>query len=400
MLRDRILLIYFFILFFIGRNVTHSLGVPNMVIFILLSILFVAIFIVSPCQTNPSDKNKYLCLFILYTANTVYKYLFDRTIFPMTATMMIIPMSLLVFPDWSFSKINLYRKLFKLLIVFYVLECGIAIGEVLFHNHVFGLDQLEESSIDSVRIDTKGFRSYSLHGHPLQNALIVATIMSNVLVSSFKPVYKYSLWMLGFIAILGFNTRSSILGSSAVLVCYTIWQLLYDKSIARYKYQILFLLTIALIVGFILLMSGNFGGRLLEMGVIDNSSAAVRIDVWRIFDFYALSDFLFGMTYDNYSYLLTSLGLYATENFWIDWVLLYGICYLLFNVILLGVIIFRLFRCYSGVQKTVVIGSFILLASTNNSLSTGYLPLIFFFVCAKLFSPMSIKFSVDKKFLL
>lgn len=373
-----------------------------MVIFILLSILFVITFIVSPYQTKSSDKSKYLCLFFLYIANVVYKYFFDRTIFPMTATMMIIPMSLLVLPDWNLSqkKIYLYRNLFRLLIVFYVLECSIAIGEVLFRSHVFGLDQLAESSIDSARIDTKVFRSYSLHGHPLQNALIVATIMSYVLVSSFKPVYKYSLWMLGFIAILGFNTRSSILGCSAVLVCYTIWQLLYDKSIARYKYQILFLLTIALIVGFILLMSGNFGGRLLEMGVIDDSSAAVRIDVWRIFDFYAFSDFLFGMTYENYAFLLTSLGLYATENFWIDWILLYGIGYLLLNVILLGAIIFRLFRCFSRVQKTVIIGSFILLASTNNSLSTSYMPLVIFFGCAKLFSPMSIKFSVDKKFLL
>ena len=72
----------------------------------------------------------------------------------------------------------------KILITFYIIECGLAIFERIIGTNMFV----------KVNAGYDGFRSYSLIGHPLQNALCVSIMMSFILFSDLK--YKLELFFL------------------------------------------------------------------------------------------------------------------------------------------------------------------------------------------------------------
>ena len=83
-----------------------------------------------------------------------------------------------------------------------------------------------------LNIETTGifeFRSTALWAHPLANALIVSVLMSYFLVSNLKLKYKLSLWVLGYVAILCFNTRGSIIGNALILLVYLSYSSFFSK---------------------------------------------------------------------------------------------------------------------------------------------------------------------------
>ena len=101
---------------------------------------------------------------------------------------------------------NIWKTIFYVFLSFYILECSLAIIERIFSTNLpilrvgeslwKGIDTAEDSS----------FRSEALLGHPLQNALIVISAMSFILVSKLSINWKFGLWGLGFLALLCFNT--------------------------------------------------------------------------------------------------------------------------------------------------------------------------------------------------
>jgi hypothetical protein len=315
----------------------------------------------------------------------------------MASTLLIVAVTFLAYPLYDCKKNdNLWNPLFKVFIAFYLLECGMAISENIMHRQFF---QTEWSFDAMSNISDIDYRAHALHGHPLQNALIVSIIMNFFLTSALKPVYKYFFWGFGFLAILSFNTRSSIVGNAAVLVAYTFYILLSRNTKTKLKIQTFILLLVSIVVVLSLLFSGKFGGRLLDMGLLDNSSAVVRINIWRIFDYYKVSDFLFGMSVEDSFYLLESLALAATENFWIDWLLMYGAIFLVTIIVVFFLLFKKFLTNFSAIDKTFLVLSFLLLASTNNSLSASALPLLTFLFCCVFFSPNILRNNLKSRYL-
>ena len=64
---------------------------------------------------------------------------------------------------------------------------------------------------------------------------------------------------------------------------------------------------------------GLIGGRLSSMGIYDDNSASVRLAAFTIFDYYNLSDFITGISYNDLQILKYRTGLFAIENFWLNW---------------------------------------------------------------------------------
>ncbi len=59
------------------------------------------------------------------------------------------------------------------------------------------------------------------------------------------------------------------------------------------------------------------------------------------------------------------------ENFWIIFVIQYGFLFTTLLLIFYVSLIKKLFKNYNTFQKAIIIGSFLLLSSTNNSLATN-----------------------------
>lgn len=208
------------------------------------------------------------------------------------------------------------------------------------------------------------------------------------------------LWSMGYISILCFNTRGSIVGNALLLAFYIIYVLLFNNSISsRTKVRLVMFSSIMTIVGLFLFFNVGLGGRLAEMGLFDESSAQTRLDVWDIFDNYPLEYFLWGISHEKMQYVMYVTGIGVTENFWIDQALRLGVVFLFIYILAYYKLMKRITIDYPFVHKMFISGAFILIASTNNSLSTNGLALLCFLILLQLFNPPIISENIDDKYL-
>lgn len=295
------------------------------------------------------------------------------------------------------SNVILWRKFSIVFFIFYIIETGMAILERIIGHNIFGWSGgIMELSGQNIG----GFRSTALLGHPLNNALIVSTIMSFILFSQIKLRLKLILWVLGYLAILCFNTRSSIVGNAMIFATYFLYTLFMDKTIKHKDKKMLIFLSICIFLALmIIITTTQIGGRLFELGLFDEGSAQVRIDTWSIFNYFKLEDFLWGIDYNHIQMILYSTGILATENFWIDFLFSFGFVFLCIYTILYIVLCTQLFKHYKFFNKACIIGTFILIASTNNSLSTSFLPLFIFIFISHIFDPKYTRILIPPKYL-
>lgn len=273
----------------------------------------------------------------------------------------------------------------KWIIIIYLIECGLSIVERILMFNFLSWNTEDVGMVTSFD-DVSGFRSFGLWGHPLQNALITSTIMGFILMyDGYKPKVKYTLWAIGYAAIICFNTRSSMVGNIIFLALHQVIEASKTHSFSK-KLRVIALGIFGVALLALLITQTSLGGRLLEMGLFDEDSAAVRVNTWSIFDYYQLSDFLYPEEV-NREILLFKTGLYATENFWIDWLLKYG---LIIEVIYTALIAYNIFQYGKGYKKKDFIFAnlvFWVIASTNNSLTANPIPLFLFLAALVIFCP-------------
>ncbi|WP_316771000.1 hypothetical protein [Pedobacter frigiditerrae] len=279
----------------------------------------------------------------------------------------------------------------NLILVFYVVECVWAVFERLFTLNIFPFSQIGDERVTEA-LTTEEFRSSALINHPLQNALCVSIIMSFILITSIKVKYKYALWALGFLAILCFNTRSSIAGWIVLFAVFTYHSQIYNKKISVREKSYIIRFTVFAAIGVLVLMfSVNWGQRLLEMGLFDDSSSQARIDVLGLFANQNLSDLLLGISQADINKRVYMLDLITIENFWLIYLFKYGIIFTVLLVILFSKLFKRILNGYQPFQKFFVLTCFIGISSTNNSLAVPSPALAIFILCCYSFNPLLIK---------
>lgn len=385
--------LYLFAAFiFMGENVLSTLNI-NQNIWLYIVLFFCMYYTVSKWQFYKEGKG-WLFFVIFIVANFLYRSFIGGFTVGIGVHLWIPAFFIGIFTTLNKTD-NRWRVLMKILIFFYLIETIWAITE-----KISGVDFLQWGGgvMKVTDIGAADFRSYGLWGHPLYNALIVSTIMTFILTSSFNNKYKYGLWMLGYISILCFNTRGSMVGNALVLIAYLSYQIFISRNISFARKTSLFLIgSVCTMIGLYLVQSRGLGGRLVENGLYDESSQ-VRIDVFRIFDYINDDILYYGTDVDSQLYLMQLAGLYASENFWIDYILTYGIVFFLGYLILFLIWASPFFDNYKFIQKSFVVGTFVLLASTNNSLSSDISALLIFLSCAFIFDPKYFKLRVNPKY--
>lgn len=368
------------IIFLFPANVTTTLGIEKLVFSAFeISIAIIGFFVI---QDNMIENNKalrWLLLFVIVFCAS--KLLTDKSegIKALSLTVICPPLIFAALPQIG-RHFTVWARFIYIYKAFFLVECFLSITERVLHRNILTLVEALTENIGG----QDGFRSYGMVGHPLQNSLVVSTMMTFFLVSNEK--YKYWYWGIGLLAVLCFESRSSIVANVLILVAYILYLNFDGKRNFYQKLKMNLLLVSLTVMGGITAISLGLGSRLVKRGLVDDSSAQVRLDIWKIFDRYSLSDFLFGLDFESVELIMVSMKLSATENFWIDFLFRFGIIFIGFMIFLYYKLCKELYKGYSKHKIWFTASTFILIASTNNSLSTYWLPLFIFLFSIVLFS--------------
>lgn len=276
------------------------------------------------------------------------------------------------------SDIRYYKKI---LYTAYLLECGIAIIEKILNINIFQLG-IGDETISTSELTSTEFRSIGLYGHPLQNALVVFCFMIFILIYENNIKLKFGFASLGIISIFCFNARAAIVMSTICFVTYIFyWMKSYKKSSAI---KLMTFMTVFIICSafYYMYSVGLIGGRLSSMGIYDDNSASVRLAAFTIFDYYNLSDFITGISYNDLQILKYRTGLFAIENFWLNWLFSYGLIFIIGLILFYIPLIKKIFQKERKFVKCFLIIPFIVLASTNPSLAVSIVPMSAFLLLA------------------
>lgn len=291
------------------------------------------------------------------------------------------------FPKKSVQKKDLWRILFFMFLFFYISECSLAVVERVLSKNlpILRADSVFEG-MNNVEADLS-FRSEALLGHPLQNALVVSSAMSFILCSRMGVVWKFSLWGLGFLAILCFNTRFAIINSMFFLLVYLCnisrWHLSFREK--RKLYLLSFFFSFIVLI---LFFKVGVADRLMNMGLLDSSSSSARLKLFDIFINVDYTMFLLPLDPGVQSSLMAYWKIPIIENFWILYLFGFGAIFLLFAIFIYYKLLKNMYRTYSRFAALFTFLCFIITASTNNSLATSWHMLFYYLFFILVFDPL------------
>lgn len=358
----------FCLLFLQGANVLIGLGVPmppNGIFYPATIFIIWSIFL---CGLNRILKYKIEVTIIAYLIFVmIFNRLTGRDMGIWSISSILLPPVFSIIINELSGRIN-YRYLNKMVLTFFVINSVMAIFERVIHRCIFpdlGWD-LEASFV------AEGFRSYALCGHPLSNSSITLMFMNFILISPLKRNKKLRYWSLGLMALMCFNSRFTLVIAVLMFAAFLVKEIVFVRTKLRNK--IMYIMFVVMSIPVVMyLFSIGWGDRLIDMGLYDDSSAAVRVANWMIFDGKSLSDFYFGMPQHQVESLKWRQGIenMIIENCWIIYILRYGIFFLVGLFIVYYPFFKNMTKGYSWYAKLFILLPWFAVISSSNSLASG-----------------------------
>ena len=380
----RKILIYFglIIYLFLTNSVASSVGIRQ--VGTTSSIILIIFFFITLSSKRILQIKEYftneISLIFLSIIIIIFQFILGNNVTNELVFSFIVPLIILFFIIFENKKFK--KKIQLLIIFFFFLECTLAMYEK--YNGFILFTSVSNEALETTHLEAKWlFRSNSLLGHPLENALVVSIILSFILCGEFKKTFKIFCLITGFIAFLCFNARGAILIWSGIGGFY-LFQTVIDKSANILVRSFLLIVSIVSIVGiFFLMFKTDLGGRIVNEDKILDGSANTRLQVFAAFDFISTDDFIFG-NLRNYLKVTKKLGAGGVENSYIVYILNYGVICASFIFLYLYRIIKRYIFLYTTSNQIILFISFIVLGSFNNGLADG-LTWKVFFLCISVF---------------
>ena len=173
-----------------------------------------------------------------------------------------------------------FRSFHVFFIMFYIVECCLAVYEKITLTHILSYSEAESLMATSATMDdTRAFRAFSLMFHPLYNANVVSIFMAFVLCSKMLGLrFKIILFVLGGLALWAFNSRGAIIIWGIILLYRFFF---YNRSLIFIILAVLFLyLSLPPLIEY-LVYSGVLG-RIESFDFTDSSSLS-RIEAFTAF---------------------------------------------------------------------------------------------------------------------
>lgn len=228
--------------------------------------------------------------------------------------------------------------------------------------------------------DFSYFRSSALLGHPLNNALITASL--TMLLMDRTRLSSIMFFFIVLVALFAFGGRGSV---AIFLLAFTFMLLPAIKGFLitgiRVSKLTFALYQIGIIVVFIavvcVLMMTSVGDRIFSKLYVDGSAQA-RFDVFILLEQLSFNEWLFGANESIKDNIKFYIGVNVIENYLIGWVISFG----LFGAIPLFVSVFLLpikMSLNLDVKATLALSVLFFTSITNNALSVkGIIILLFF----------------------
>lgn len=327
-------------------------------------------------------KNKFYVRSIVFIVLTVVvsRLLFGDSLIRFTANLLI-PVLFSFFITQVIQKERTKIICKKWFIFLFLLETSIALFEKATKTLIFPYSLFNPEDVNGMATGIDYFRSNSLLGHPLSNALCVAVVIAFIAVSNNISAYlRYTLLGGGFISLLCFNARFAIIVSFGLYILFALF-----KNRFSLKSYIGLLLVIG-VVSYLVFQLG-FGDRLFSEGVkSDDDSILARIDILEMLSHINL-DFIFrGLGFDA---LQKRSGFEHIENWVLIMVFDSGLLLTIYYIYMLVRLSFMWLIGLPVLTKIYLFSIFIIIASSNNSLATAVPALSFFIISSALL--------VDKK---
>lgn len=215
------------------------------------------------------------------------------------------------------------------------------------------------------------FRSSALMGHPLNNALILASLA--LILSRYSKTGVTLYLTISAFALFAFGARASTAIFLSSIFITILWKSrnvkIKNSQLNKLKTALVPMFAIAIFgISSYLLISTNIFDRIISNLTVD-ASAMTRIDVWSIIDAMSGSEVLYGAGSELSMNISDVIGVSVIENYLIGWVFSFGIvgCGLLILSFLM--LLYRLFRL-SDFYGKICIASFFIASLGNNSLSS------------------------------
>ena len=264
------------------------------------------------------------------------------------------------------ENIDLLRRL---MLLFFIVECGLAIYEKIMGYNVFP-DKTDTMTVQQLMYynpEAWQFRSGSLWGHPLANAMIVAVFMSFIVISNLELKYKIPLMLLGYVSLYCFNARGATLVVSVLIMPVLVYQV--QRSHIRYRKWIYLLLAVIACYLLHILMNTSLGGRIFSGEKLLDGSAQTRLDVFKFTEYISVYDLFLGSP-DLYLFVMHKLQAGGVENGIITMILAHG---LIITVIILCCLFRfqyqRLMLAYTRMETFWLLSVFYLIGVMNPNLS-------------------------------
>lgn len=252
------------------------------------------------------------------------------------------------------------EKLISILAIILAVNCGIAI-----------IEYSTQSTLLPGPIQFGFFRSNSLLGHPLNNALIIATFGIAALALNFNAKQKAIIWLLVIFGLLAFGARASTAVFLIFSAVYLLSKIKTKGSSRKRANQALLYISAAIssiAIAIYAIFYTSIGSSITERLLFDES-AQTRIDAFNIFQGVSTPDIINGLgstkTLNLFSLYLEGRGV---ENFWLFTLIQFGIP----SFLLLYAPLARVILQYISKPKNasmILVLAFLIASSTNNSLS-------------------------------
>lgn len=323
----------------------------------------------------------FLCLIMF-----VFAFFQNRThsISFMADTLMASAMLAIILPKYD-RKLN--GAILQMILAFFIVDSVFAIVERLLTRNFFPPLYLH------VLTDyyEQAFRSTALLGHPLNNALNLIVIMGFIYLS--RNRFRQLFLLLGMVALLCFGSRGAIYGFLSITALHYVYARYIYRTVtfkvirpnSRFYGYLYFLIGGLLLTG--LLFYTNFGDRLLSVSLYDEGSAGARVRILDILHFINFQEILWGISPHRVEVYMTRVDLGIIENFWLQWVLRFGLVFtVLLSISIICLLYNRLYYLYMH-ERIYLIFVFFVVASTNNSLATSTGAITTFLLCTAGFNP-------------
>ena len=387
-----------FTILFVGTNVLNLMGWKGDTLIKSINVATYFLIAAVAWVHLKGRKVKYIqhsfWLFATYVVYVVISYILGKKAFfgfP-TNTLLLLYLFTLMYNDRSRIQ---KETCLKMILLSYVVTCVMAIVERVFLYHFFPLVLTDDELIFQFQ-SQEGFRSTALHNHPLSNALFITIIMLFIFVSKMKNTYKLLFWGLGYLAILCFNTRSSMILWPLLLAIYFIYENFRNKKMDVIH---VYGLTAVVVAGlFFAVSTFGLGDRLFEAKALMDDSANVRVAVWEMFTKQDLLKlfFSFGYSSQETAMIMSHSNIHIIENSFVIFFFNYG--GILFIAVLVSYYFaFRQYMSrYTIFQSLFCILGFLVLGNTNNGI--GDYSLSTLLLCA-MFMPVTSRLSYQNSIL-